>query len=79
VTIAQIFFVRNAIEERGDLFMQTPQGRLFLGRYVNVKAKYCKLYVEYDIDVDGMEESVDRCRAECLSMGPLSSGFNRPS
>lgn len=27
------------------------------------------LYVEYDIDVDEMEESVDRCRAEYLVMG----------
>lgn len=26
------------------------------------------LYVEYDIDVDEMEESVDRCRVECLNM-----------
>lgn len=33
------------------------------------------LYVEHDIDEDEMEESVDRCRAEYLSMEHRSLGF----
>lgn len=41
---------------------------LFVGRYVDVQAKYCVLYVAYDIDEDEMEKSVDRCRADCLNM-----------
>lgn len=40
----------------------------FVGRYVDDQAKYCVLYVEHDIDVSEMEESVDRYRAECLNM-----------